>query len=102
MLNNASELYLIPDSGVFVDFSTYQTQSHDFVSQVQNLYRVTNQEIGTPFEMCNIYLSKEQWKCLFIQYNHIYLQGKIIFIQSQYDSAAIQSVLGIGCPKNKT
>ena len=102
MVKNKSQFYTIPDSGVFLDFPTHTLKAHEFMNQVKTLYRISNLDSETPLELCNIYLSEEPWKCLFVQYNYHYLYGKMLFIQSQYDSVVIKDILKIPCGQNKT
>lgn len=48
------QLYIIPDSGIFLDFPGHGTQNHHFATQLKTLYKVSNLEEGTPLELCNV------------------------------------------------
>ena len=97
MAADPHSVYIIPDSGIFLDFATFTTHLHEFANELKNLYKVANLNQGTPLEVCNLFFTDDPWKCFLIQYNFQFLEGKILFVNSQYDSWAIPNILKIKC-----
>ena len=67
------------------------------MNSLKNLYQISNLNSKTPIELCDAFFTSEPWKCLLIQYNYQFLRGKMLLVNSQYDSWAIYNILKIKC-----
>jgi hypothetical protein len=59
--------------------------------------KLSNAEVDPPNADCVPHYPGEKWKCLFAEYNHLFITAPLFPIQSLYDSWSIPNILGIGC-----
>ena len=99
LVNNPDSVYIIPDSGIFVNANTFQSNLPLIQTVVYNLMKLVHVSEKTPLDECNQMYPGEEWKCIFTEINYQFLKGKYLFINSEYDQWGISQILQIRCLK---
>lgn len=69
--------------------------------KISNLHQIGNADEQTPDPGCNAeFTGDENWKCLSVEAMMLYLKGRYMLINSEYDAWAIPNILQIKCLKN--
>ena len=89
LLKDPSSLSVIVDSGVFANTTFPYTKVHMMTLLGSNLFKVSNIDEKSPIEACNPKFPGEEYKCTFVQNSYEFLENKILFINSQYDSVGL-------------
>jgi hypothetical protein len=87
----------LPDSGIFLDSTNFVTKRNEYSLQFKNFMRFSNEEINPPTAECVAAYPNELWKCMFAEYNHVFIKVPLFAIQSPYDSWSLRNILGISC-----
>jgi hypothetical protein len=58
---------------------------------------VANANEKSPLTLCNLVFPNEEYRCLFIENVFTAVEGKVLLVNSQYDSEAIPNLLDINC-----
>lgn len=85
LVKNPSAVYNIPDSGIFINQNTYQSDVPLVEICIRTLMSIAHVTQQTPLTECNKQYPGEEWKCIFSEVNYPYLNGKYLFLNSEYD-----------------
>ena len=56
LAKDPSKVFIIPDSGIILDYPEHLTKSHNFLNPLKNLYKIANLDSeGTPLTVCNAF-----------------------------------------------
>ena len=102
LLSNPLVMVSIPDSSVFLNVASPETGLYNEETGLKNLFRVSNADEATPNNVCNNFKRGEEYKCLMMEVLFSSLEGRVMLINSQYDSEAIPDILDIKCITNGT
>lgn len=97
LVANASNVVTIADSSIYLSFKTYSPQTDAWDTMMNNMFKLANVDEKTPLDLCNLKYKNEEYKCLYLQYAFTSFESRTMLVNSEYDSLAIQSILGIGC-----
>jgi len=100
LLANPNALVAISDSGVFMNVVSPKSGVFYLDILLKSLYKLSNTHEKTPNDYCNRAKEGEEYKCLFLETLFGSVEGRMMIIHSQYDSAGIPLALGINCLKN--
>lgn len=89
----------IADSGIFMNAKVHESGALKIQTEIINLFKISNVDEHTPLNICNAFYNGTEWKCLFVQYSYASIEGRLLLINSEYDSYAIPNILGINCLK---
>lgn len=64
-----------------------------------NIFKLANTDEQTPLTDCNNANRGNEWRCIFIENIYLYIKGKYLVINSEYDSWAISNILEVKCLK---
>jgi hypothetical protein len=95
----AKNVICAPDSGIFLDSPTFNTRTHAYSAQFENLFKLSNVEIGPPVTDCVKNYPTQPFKCMMAEYMVKFIKTPIFPIQSLYDSWSIPNILNIRCLK---
>lgn len=79
---NPNNVLSIPDSGVFLNYTTYDTKSDVLNKIVFNNFKLANIDEKTPLNLCNLKYKGEEYKCLFFEYAFTSLESRTLLINS--------------------
>ena len=97
MVSKPDNVLSIPDSGLFLNFTTY-AGNEDYLNQVVvNNFRLANIDEKTPLNLCNLKYKGQEYKCLFFEYAYTSLQSRTLVVNSEYDAWAIAHTLQEDC-----
>ena len=102
LLVNPDALVAVPDSGVFTNVVSPVKGISVFDLILKNLFKLSNTDEKTPSPRCNSQFEGEEYKCFFIENIYSSLEGRILLVQSQYDSTLIPLGLNINCIQKVT
>lgn len=97
LVSRPNNVVSIPDSGVFLNFTTYQTNEPLLNTIVVNNFKMANIDEKTPLGLCNLKYKNEEYKCLFFEYAFTSIEARTLVINSEYDAWAISNALKISC-----
>eukprot|EP00825_Cyclidium_porcatum_P016600 TRINITY_DN1955_c0_g5_i1.p1 TRINITY_DN1955_c0_g5~~TRINITY_DN1955_c0_g5_i1.p1 ORF type:complete len:406 (-),score=51.24 TRINITY_DN1955_c0_g5_i1:220-1437(-) len=102
-LSSTVNYHGIADSGYYIDFLNYESQSYQTRFQIQQLWKLVDAATSVPNTNCVAsVLSSNQWQCLFPQYISKYVSAPIFVIQSLYDIWVLDNNAGMSCVSEKT
>ena len=97
MLARPENVLSIPDSGVFLNYTTFGSEEYLLNTLVLNNFKLANIDEKTPLNFCNLKYKNQEYKCLFFEYSYTSLDSRTLIINSEYDSWVINNTLQTHC-----